>query len=309
MNQVIDTILSTLPPLRKNLRGEFKRLFGPQINYPYFCKRAGLPYNFQCDADSFEMVNAAWMADAALLAYVPNPADKKGKFDFESLGKVGWTLRFVKEKPEVAKFKKVQFFNRNGKQLFVTHNPQAVVVSFRGTEIQEPADLLYDGNFIPSKEGNGKIHRGFQNGIEAVWKTKGDEEGIEDCLKRVTNNGEIPVWFTGHSLGAALAIIAAARWHQIHKVQGLYTFGSPGVWNQAFSKLFNNMNAFRVVHNLDIVTTVSQKPNLLHVGALYVIDDKKILKKKMTRGIDEKKIFPKIPAFLLRESLRSQIVA
>jgi len=102
MNQVIDTILSTLPPLRKNLRGEFKRLFGPQINYPYFCKRAGLPYNFQCDADSFEMVNAAWMADAALLAYVPNPADKKGKFDFESLGKVGWTPRFVKEKLEVA---------------------------------------------------------------------------------------------------------------------------------------------------------------------------------------------------------------
>ena len=305
MNQLIDTIFEKLPPLRKNLQGEFFRLFGPQITHPYFCKRPGLPYNFQSDAGSFEMVNAAWMADAALLVYVPNPEDNEKYFDMKSLRKMGWSESFVEEKIKNAGFNSVKFFNRQGTQLFVAHNSKAVVVSFRGTQVQELRDLLYDGKFVASNEGNGKIHGGFRDGLNAVWCSIGGEEGVEDYLSRITQNSSIPVWFTGHSLGAALAIIAAARWNQIQNVQGLYTFGSPGVGNRAFSKVFNRMNAFRIVHNLDVVTTVSQEPNLLHIGGLYLIDGQRKIKEKTTRTIDKEKIFPKLPQFLLRESLKS----
>jgi len=77
MNDLFQTIFEKLPPLRKNQNTEFDQLFGPQIKHPYFCKRAGVPYDFQNDADSYALVNAAWMADAALLAYVPNPLDDK----------------------------------------------------------------------------------------------------------------------------------------------------------------------------------------------------------------------------------------
>ena len=305
MNQLIDTFLEKLPPLRNNLLKEFDRLFGPQITHPYCCKRPGVPYIFQYDADSYEIENAAWMADAALLAYVPNPLDNLKNFDPKSLRKGGWTKCFVKETLAQAGFPGVKFFNRKGTQAFVAHSPKAVVVSFRGTEVKELRDLLYDGKFTTSKEGTGKIHGGFKDGLDAVWKNKHDQEGLAACLKRVTKNGSIPTWFTGHSLGAALAIIAAKRWKAIHKVQGLYTFGSPGVGNQGFTKLFTNMHAIRFVHNQDIVTTVSQEPNFLHAGNLYIINAQRNIVENTKRALDREKIFPKLPKNILKQSLKS----
>ena len=305
MNKLIDTFLEKLPPLRNNLIQEFERLFGPQIKHPYFFHRPGVPFNFQHDADIYSIGNAAWMADAALLAYVPNPLDNLRNFDTDSLQTAGWTKPFVKETLARAGFSKVKFFNRKGTQVFVAHNSKATVVSFRGTEVKELRDLLYDGKFTTSKEGSGKVHGGFQDGLDAVWRSRGGKEGLVAYLKRITKNSPTSVWFTGHSLGAALAILAARRWNAIHKTQGMYTFGSPGIGNQGFTKLFRNMHAVRFVHNQDIVTTVSQEPNFLHVGNLYIVNAKRGIIENTQRALDREKIFPKLPKNILRQSLKS----
>ena len=303
MNNLVDTIFEKLPPLRsKNLLKEFDQLFGPQINHSYFFQQPGVPYNFQYDANSYDISNAAWMADAALLAYVPNPLDNLKNFDLDSLRAAGWNKNYVKAQLANAGFPGVKLFNRNGTQLFVAHNSKAVVVSFRGTEVKELRDLLYDGNFTISGEGNGEVHRGFQAGVDAVWESPEDED-LVDHLRDITENGTVPAWFTGHSLGAALAIIAAHRWQAIGKVQGIYTFGSPGVGNRQFSQSFDTTTAIRMVHNQDIVTTVSQKPNFLHVGDLYLIDETQNIVEKPTRTDDDEPIFPKLPEYFLTQSL------
>ena len=97
-------------------------------------------------------------------------------------------------------------------------------------------------------------------------------EGVAAYIERVSLHGSIPVWFTGHSLGAALAIIAAGRWNMKHPIKGLYTFGSPGIGNRDFTRLFKNVNIVRVVHNKDIVTKASQSPGPLHIGHILFID-------------------------------------
>ncbi len=306
MNNIIDTIFEKLPPLRnKNILKEFDELFGPRIKHPYFSKEPGTSYDFQYDADSYEIVNAAWMADAALLAYVPNRFDNPKNFNLDSLGKAGWSNAFVKEQLRHAGFNSVKFFNTEGTQIFVAHNSKAVVVSFRGTEVKELRDLLYDGKFTTSDEGIGKVHRGFQDGVEAVWESKGESIGLVNHLRKITGNGTVPVWFTGHSLGAALAVIAAHRWQAIGKVQGLYTFGSPGIGNRMFTQSFNRMTAIRFVHNKDIVTTVSEKPKFLHVGNLYHIGPNQKITENTTRPLDEEAIFPKIPKNLLLQALKA----
>jgi len=291
-----------LPPW-KNMAQEFERLFGPQIKHPYFQKRLGIPLDFQYDATSFEMGNAAWLADAALLAYVPSSLDDLSHFNIKGLKKNGWSKTFVGNVLKQSGFPHVKNFNSQGTQLFVAHNSQCIVVAFRGTEVQEILDLLYDAKFIPSKEGNGRVHGGFQAGLDAVWK--GKEGGVEGYLKRITKNTSLPVWFTGHSLGAALAVLAASRWKKIGNVQGLYTFGSPGVGNKSFVQGLNGLNAFRFVHNQDIVTKVSQDNDLLHVGDLRVINVHKNIIKKSFRPVEREKLFPKLPTLLLRESLKS----
>ena len=78
------------------------------------------------------------------------------------------------------------------------------------------------------------------------------------------DGGEPPleVVITGHSLGGAIATLAAAEMELVdadsrYRVSRLYTFGSPRVGNANFASWFANntraMDAFRVVHNKDAV--------------------------------------------------------
>jgi pimeloyl-ACP methyl ester carboxylesterase len=78
----------------------------------------------------------------------------------------------------------------------------------------------------------------------------------------------LKIWITGHSLGAALATLAADRLQAVH---GLYTFGSPRVGDEAFQARFRP-KAYRVVNGKDIVASVPPAGVFRHVGELILID-------------------------------------
>src|SRR5262249_13938988 len=74
------------------------------------------------------------------------------------------------------------------------------------------------------------------------------------------------LWLAGHSLGGALATLAAAHLGR-DAVQGLYTYGCPRVGDAAFAAVLPRRSHFRFVHRDDWVTTVP--PDLLgyvHAG-------------------------------------------
>ena len=73
------------------------------------------------------------------------------------------------------------------------------------------------------------------------------------------------IWFTGHSLGGALATLAADRCIRqgamlgLGDLGGVYTFGSPLVGNRHFADGFNSRvrgRSFRFVNDQDGVTKV-----------------------------------------------------
>src|SRR5206468_5752984 len=111
-------------------------------------------------------------------------------------------------------------------QGFIFHNNDFIIVSFRGTQIDKIgdflADLQTDLEFFPDAEpGGGRVHHGFKKAIDDVW------EGINQQLSRINQDGRgRKVWFTGHSLGAAISTLAANRFGS-ENAQGLYTYGSP----------------------------------------------------------------------------------
>ena len=110
---------------------------------------------------------------------------------------------------------------------------------------------------------------------------KGTWSQLTQEIKRLHNN-EQSIWFTGHSLGGALAILAAATLHIQSKedgVHGIYTFGQPRLGNPEFAKSYNaelREKTYRVVNNNDIIARIPTI-NYQHVGQLmYFSSDGKL---------------------------------
>jgi triacylglycerol lipase len=244
-------IMDILPELR------WETMAPPYLRYNYFQGSKLHPLRY--DANVFDLVNAWWLIEASTLAYSEE--------------------EFAREKFVQAGLTEVKFFSGSGTQCYVTSNEDFVIVAFRGTEIRLRkgrtdfqnivADIMTDSDIllVPSGQG-GKVHEGFKKALDEVWEERGLRQYI--CSK---DNGHRTIWFTGHSLGAALATLAADRYGN---VRGLYTFGSPRVGDEPFKNDFY-INTYRIVNNNDIVARVPPEGLYRHVGNLKYIDENGIL--------------------------------
>ena len=152
-------------------------------------------------------------------------------------------------KTSKAKFKAlgysiVEFFDIDGAQAYLLTNGTITVLSFRGTEVTEKSDILADLKSGKNLEAcGGKVHVGFKGEINKLWPT----------ISKVLADNPGNLYVTGHSLGAAMATIAASRMQD--RVTALITFGSPRVGNAEFVKSLT-VDHYRVQNNCDDVTKV-----------------------------------------------------
>lgn len=153
--------------------------------------------------------------------------------------------------------KKIHFFddaNKNGgmdTQGFITHSDEIVLISIRGT--QETQDFFTDAKALQvqmEQYPDGiRAHIGFYMSFKAI---KGF---ISDYLDRFYSDQKIIV--VGHSLGGAIATLAADWIKKIRKIENtiLYTFGSPRVGNTEFVKQ-STMTHYRMVAENDPIPSV-----------------------------------------------------
>lgn len=186
-------------------------------------------------ANAFNVGNAYMLANCASLAY-DEDKDKTKNTLMEKFG-MQW----------------VQFFRIEETEAFIMYNDLAFILAFRGTS--SPMDALTDIKikFVEGPNGKGKIHEGFKTGLDKIWNEVWNTMGRK--------RGKRTLWITGHSLGGALALTAAARlaFEKNKKVDGLYTFGQPRVGDPVFTDACHNKfgnNYFRFVHNNDIVPRI-----------------------------------------------------
>ena len=145
----------------------------------------------------------------------------------------------------------------------VAEGQGATFVTFAGSDPGKFQDWITDFEAMPSPDD---LHSGFEKAVGTVLPD------IQAALgKRATPSQ--PVFFTGHSLGGALAILAAWRISLLPNAPEIivYTFGSPRNGGQKFFDKYTSRLGdftFRLVHGTDIVPTVP--PALLdvyrHVG-------------------------------------------
>ncbi|KAH8670106.1 Alpha/Beta hydrolase protein [Tricladium varicosporioides] len=138
-----------------------------------------------------------------------------------------------------------------------------IVISFQGTA--NSINALTDSAFLPTSTtlcGTGdnecKIHRGFWHAWQDVA-----EIVTNSTIRAVVANPSYRVIATGHSLGGALAALAAAALRNGGLSVDLFTYGQPRLGFDEVSNYITNQapekgNNFRVTHTDDIVPQLPQ---------------------------------------------------
>ncbi|MEQ8605210.1 MAG: lipase family protein [Marivibrio sp.] len=179
----------------------------------------------------------AWlMAELARLAYEPfeERGEAVGPF-LEALRQAGMTFENGVTDPET------------DTQAFVVTLPDRfVALVFRGTE-KNFTDIRVDLDARFLKTPAGKAHRGFMEAFESV------EPAIRDILRET--RPDLPLYVAGHSLGGALASVAAAALDDEFTIGACYSFGSPRVGDAEWSSAIK-APVYRVVNGADGVPLV-----------------------------------------------------
>lgn len=160
----------------------------------------------------------------------------------------------AKKKVKELGFTQVEFYNRDGAQAYRFANKNDMVIACRGTQPTEFNDISADLKAMPVvAETVSRVHSGFKEEVDELWPMV-----LEDLVAKQPKQ---TLWFTGHSLGAAMATIMASRCMYDDSVPDpaeLYTYGSPRVgWRGYVVHL--GVKHHRWVNNNDVVTTVPLK--------------------------------------------------
>lgn len=169
-----------------------------------------------------------------------------------------------------------------------------IIVTFRGTSMFVADDWSTDFDFSWIKiDGMGKAHMGFMIALGLTKFSNNDQDLLGDfngCWpKEMENNPEKPLAYykireklkemlennknakfivTGHSLGAALAILFPSilalhgEKELLDRLEGVYTYGQPRVGDEEFGQFMknclrrHNIKYYRIVYGYDIVPKV-----------------------------------------------------
>lgn len=209
------------------------------------------------NADAFTWKTALSMALCSQLSYHPSAA-------IMHIARKNWLLETC------------DFVEAGDTQCFIASSPQAIVVAFRGTE--SVADWITDLKLLSTSRKYGTVHGGFCAAFEIVRS-----EVRQRIEKLGVSNRKLLL--TGHSLGGALAVIAASDMWGEFPAHAIYTFGQPRVGRGDFATFatpqFGN-RFYRFVNDDDIITRVP--PGYQHVGRLFHFDELGRLKNQPTES-------------------------
>jgi triacylglycerol lipase len=214
------------------------------VSLPEESYRADAFKGFSAVAPDFTLENAQAMMWLSQLAYETDEGEKaKGEKIKRILPRLG--LDFL----DFGSNELISGLLRRKACFIAATRDDATFVAFAGTDPLKLQDVITDFSAKVTAEG---FHQGFAEAARAV------QSRVEDAIRR--GGAGKPVFFTGHSLGGALATISAKRTRDAKlPVTAVYTFGGARAGDQRFFDGYGpdlGRCTFRLVHGTDIVASV-----------------------------------------------------
>lgn len=123
------------------------------------------------------------------------------------------------------------------------------VLAFRGSDPVTLPSWITDAvvRLVARDEYAGRVHLGFSSVLRRTW------DRIEQMLERAADK---PLFLTGHSMGGALAVLAACRLAKMGRPPvAVYTYGAPRVGDPVFCAGYS-IPTYRIVNRLDLVPEI-----------------------------------------------------
>jgi predicted alpha/beta hydrolase family esterase len=153
-------------------------------------------------------------------------------------------------------------------QGYIAERSDCIVLAFRGSEPKDGRDWITDFHFRPMEVMSGlSVHSGFWRALNQVW--------LDKIMPNIDLLRSKPLWITGHSLGGAIAVLAAMRLFRElpggPTAQGVYTFGQPRASKLEFAAAYRASplwdRTFRLINDEDVVSRVPPRVfKYCHVG-------------------------------------------
>jgi len=196
--------------------------------------------------------------------------------DLAYLGEAEGRVRFRSELALDAKL-----ISTDNTQVYVAENDQVIIVAFRGSEAPTTLDGLKDwlltnaNNYLILPEGQSgtefaaagvgaRFHRGFLEALAMVW------HALFAAVDQAVRANERPIWVTGHSLGGALALLAAWRFNRnFLSVSEIVTFGAPMIGNDTAAKAFEQIFMGKIFRYVDLEDVVPHLPSVSLLANAY----------------------------------------
>jgi pimeloyl-ACP methyl ester carboxylesterase len=166
--------------------------------------------------------------------------------------------------------KQVEYVRNPGKSglgavetAILRHDSGAVIVVCRGTQgFKDKRSLLRFPRVKRPYFGNAKANRGYILGMSGAF------DGVMAALNKHVKPGD-KIWFTGHSLGAAVAQLLAHRiagTNQGRNIQGVVTFAGPPPGSKAWARHYAKMGLANKT-----IRWVNHRDAVPHIGTAGII--------------------------------------
>ena len=174
-------------------------------------------------------------------------------------------------------------------QAYIAHNDDHLLVAFRGTEAPTSIEGLKDWlltdavNLLIQPEGDigtdfaaagvgTRWHQGFMRALDEIWAP------VFAAVDAERKKSDRPLWITGHSLGGALALLAAWRFkRKFVNVHQVYTFGAPMVGNTEAARVIDHEFGKKIYRYVNDQDPIPRLPTVSLLANAYGHCDKEIL--------------------------------